>query len=149
MIAIWIYFFRHPIITRVETTAVRAPLSTRILHVGAAMLATALPFVATGILFPQMDKLAWMLCGMIGPLVCIAAMPAYRASFKTLVRTPRYVFGLAALFAYVGMQIAVWTWMNVYGQKELGVAPDVSANYYILAIAIHIANCWAGTWAMK
>ena len=149
MIAIWIYFFRHPIVTRVETTAARAPLSTRILHVGAAMLATALPFVATGILFPQMDKLAWMLCGMIGPLVCIAAMPAYRASFKALVRTPRYVFGLVALFAYVGMQIAVWTWMNVYGQKELGVAPDVSANYYILAIAIHIANCWAGTWAMK
>ena len=149
IIAIWVYFFRNPIVTRVENLEARAPLSTRCLHVGAAMLATALPFVATGILFPQMDKLAWMLCGMIGPLVCIAALPAYRASFKALVRTPRYVFGLVALFAYVGMQIAVWTWMNVYGQKELAVAPDVSANYYIIAIAIHIANCWAGTWAMK
>lgn len=149
MIAIWVYFFRNPIVTRVEICETRAPLSMRCLHVGAAMLATALPFVAIGILFPQMDKLAWMLCGMIGPLVCIAAFPAYRASFRTLVRTPRYVFGLVALFAYVGMQIAVWTWMNVYGQKELAVAPDVSANYYIIAIAIHIANCWAGTWAMK
>ena len=150
MVAVWIYFLRHPIETRMEASrGPRAPFATRCLHVGGAMLATALPFVATGVLFPGMDKLAWMLCGMIGPLVCIAIMPAYRASFKVLVRTPRYVFGLVALFAYVGMQIAVWTWMNAYGQKEMGVAPDVSANYYILAIAIHIANCWAGTWAMK
>ena len=150
MVAIWIYFVRHPIATRMEASAgPRAPFATRCMHVCGAMLATALPFAITGVLFPGMDKLAWMLCGMIGPLACIAAMPTYRASFRTLVRTPRYVFGLVALFAYVGMQIAVWTWMNVYGQKELGVAPDVSANYYILAIAIHIANCWAGTWAMK
>ena len=149
-LAIWVYFLRHPIATEMEGGSRQlAPLRTRCMHVGAAILATALPFVLTGILFPNMDKLAWMLCGMIGPLACIAALPAYRASFKELVRTPRYVFGLVALFAYVGMQIAVWTWMNVYGQKELGVAPDVSANYYILAIAIHIANCWAGTWAMK
>ena len=150
MLAIWVYFLRHPIATEMEGGSRQlAPLRTRCMHVGAAILATALPFVLTGILFPNMDKLAWMLCGMIGPLACIAALPAYRASFKELARTPRYVFGLVALFAYVGMQIAVWTWMNVYGQKELGVAPDVSANYYILAIAIHIANCWAGTWAMK
>ena len=149
MLAIWAYFLRHPIATRLEGDRKRAPISVRCMHVGGAMVATALPFVLTGILFPNMDKLAWMLCGMIGPLACILAMPSYRDSFKALVRTPRYVFGLVALFAYVGMQIAVWTWMNVYGQKELGVAPDVSANYYILAIAIHIANCWGGTYAMK
>jgi FHS family L-fucose permease-like MFS transporter len=149
MIAIWIYFLRNPINTRLESERERSPLLTRFMHVGGAMLATALPFVLTGILFPNMDKLAWMLCGMIGPLACIGIMPAYRASFKVLVCNPRYVFGLVALFAYVGMQIAVWTWMNVYGQKELGVTPEVSANYYLLAIAIHIANCWAGTWAMK
>ena len=150
MLAIWAYFLRHPIETRLESVPVqRASFATRCLHVGGAVFATALPFVLTGMLFPDMDKLAWMLCGMIGPLVCIAAMPAYRASFRTLATTPRYVFGLVALFAYVGMQIAVWTWMNVYGQKELGVAPDVSANYYILAIAIHTANCWAGTYVMK
>ena len=149
MLAIWAYFLTHPIATRIETGTQRAPLSRRCLHVAGAVVATALPFVLTGILFPNMDKLAWMLCGMIGPLVCILAMPSYRESLKALAMTPRYTLGLVALFAYVGMQIAVWTWMNVYGQKELGVAPDVSANYYILAIAIHIANCWAGTYAMK
>ena len=149
MMAIWLYFLTHPIVTRSEAGQTKGPLRTRILHVAGAMALTAIPFVVTGWLFPNMDKLAWMLCGMIGPFGCILAMKSYRESLFVLVRTPRYVFGLVALFAYVGMQIAVWTWMNAYGQKELGVTPDASATYYILAIAIHIANCWAGSYAMK
>jgi len=149
MLAVWFYFLRHPILTEVEAKADKGPMGRRLLHVIGAILMTALPFTVTGILFPEMDKLAWMLCGMIGPFVCIFLMRSYRESFFALVRTPRYVFGLVALFCYVGMQIAVWTWMNVYGQKELGVEPDVSANYYLLAIAIHIANCWGGSYAMK
>ena len=149
MIAIWIYFLRHPIVTFTETNQKKGPLGPRLMHVVGAMVLTAVPFAVTGWLFPGMDKLAWMLCGMIGPFACILAMKSYRDSLMVLARTPRYMFGLVALFAYVGMQIAVWTWMNAYGQKELGVAPDVSANYYLLAIAIHIANCWAGSYAMK
>ena len=149
MIAIWIYFFRTPIVAASEVGAVRQPLKVRLGHVATAIALTAIPFALTGWLFPDMDKLCWMLCGMVGPFSCIFAMRSYRESFKVLVRTPRYVFGLVALFAYVGMQIAVWTWMNVYGQKELGVAPDDSATYYLLAIAIHIANCWGASYAMK
>ncbi|MBR4653101.1 MAG: MFS transporter [Kiritimatiellae bacterium] len=149
MLSIWLYFLRHPIRTAVESEANRAPLRTRISHVASAMLLTAAPFALTGWLFPDMDKLAWMLCGMIGPFTCIFTIPSYRASFMALVRTPRYVFGVIALFAYVGMQIAVWTWMNAYCQKELGVPPDQAATYYLLAIAIHTANCWAGSYAMK
>ena len=149
MIAIWIYFWRHPIHTAVEGESNRAPLRTRLAHVGSAMFLTAAPFALTGWLFPNMDKLAWMLCGMIGPFSCIFAIPSYRASFMALIRTPRYVFGVLALFAYVGMQIAVWTWMNAYCQKELSVPPDRAATYYLLAIAIHTANCWAGSYAMK
>ena len=149
MIAIWIYFFRTPIRAASEEGVVKEPLGTRLGHVAAAMAMTAIPFALTGWLFPDMDKLCWMLCGMVGPFSCIFAMRSYRESFKVLVRTPRYVFGLAALFCYVGMQIAVWTWMNVYGQKELGVPPDDSATYYLLAIAIHIANCWGASYAMK
>ena len=149
LLAIWFYFFRHPIHTSVEDGVDKGPIGKRLSHVVGAALLTAVPFAVTGWLFPDMDKLCWMLTGMIGPFACILMMKAYRESFKVLVRTPRYVFGVIALFAYVGMQIAVWTWMNVYGQKELGVAPDVSANYYILAIAIHICNCWGGSYAMK
>ena len=149
MLAIWFYFLRHPIHTAVEAEAVRAPFLVRFMHVFWALVLTAAPFALTGWLFPDMDKLAWMLCGMIGPFSCIFAIRSYRESFLALVRTPRYVFGIVALFAYVGMQIAVWTWMNAYCQKELGVPPDRAATYYLLAIALHILNCWGGSYAMK
>ena len=149
MLAVWLYFFRHPIHTNVESKAERMSFATRFMHVFWAFALTAAPFALTGCLFPEMDKLAWMLCGMIGPFSCIFALRAYRESFLVLVRTPRYVFGIAALFAYVGMQIAVWTWMNAYCQKELGVSPDRAASYYLLAIALHILNCWGGSYAMK
>ena len=149
MLAIWFYFLRHPIRTSVESSAARAPFMSRFLHVFWALVLTAAPFALTGWLFPNMDKLLWMLCGMIGPFSCIFALKTYRESFVTLVRTPRYVFGIVALFAYVGMQIAVWTWMNAYCQKELSLPPDRSATYYLLAIALHIVNCWGGSYAMK
>ena len=149
LLLIWVYFFRHPIYTEVEANAVKGPLGTRILHVVGAAMLTAVPFAVTGYLFPNMDKLLWMLTGMIGPFCCIFMMKVYRESLFALAKTPRYIFGLIALFCYVGMQIAVWTWMNAYGQKELGVSPEISANYYLIAIAIHIANCWAGSYAMK
>ena len=122
---------------------------SRFLHVFWALVLTAAPFALTGWLFPNMDKLLWMLCGMIGPFSCIFALKTYRESFVTLVHTPRYMFGIVALFAYVGMQIAVWTWMNAYCQKELSLPPDRSATYYLLAIALHIVNCWGGSYAMK
>ena len=129
MLSIWIYFLRHPIHSEMENVSARAPLKTRFTHVASAMILTAVPFAVTGWLFPDMDKLTWMLCGMVGPFSCILAIPSYRASFMALVRNPRYVFGVIALFAYVGMQIAVWTWMNAYCQKELGVPPDSAATY--------------------
>ena len=149
MLAIWFYFLRHPIHTSVESSAARAPFMSRFLHVFWALVLTAAPFALTGWLFPNMDRLLWMLCGMIGPFSCIFALKTYRESFVTLVRTPRYVFGIVALFAYVGMQIAVWTWMNAYCQKELSLPPDRSATYYLLAIALHIVNCWGASYAMK
>ena len=149
MLAIGFYFLRHPIHTSVESSAARAPFMSRFLHVFWALVLTAAPFALTGWLFPNMDRLLWMLCGMIGPFSCIFALKTYRESFVTLVRTPRYVFGIVALFAYVGMQIAVWTWMNAYCQKELSLPPDRSATYYLLAIALHIVNCWGGSYAMK
>ena len=50
---------------------------------------------------------------------------------------------------YVGVQIAAWTWMNVYCQKELGVTPKDGATYYLLAIVMFIACRWIATFAMK
>jgi FHS family L-fucose permease-like MFS transporter len=50
---------------------------------------------------------------------------------------------------YVGVQIAAWTWMNVYCQKELGVTPEQGASYYLVALCLFIACRWICTFLMK
>ena len=66
-----------------------------------------------------------------------------------LVRSPRWYLGVVAQVFYVGVQIAAWTWMNVYCQKELGVTPAQGASYYLIALCLFIACRWACTFLMK
>ena len=96
-----------------------------------------------------MDKLTWVLCGLIGPFAYMVIVPDYRTTLFSLLANIRYVGGVIAQFCYVGVQIAVWTWMNVYCQKELGIPPAEAASYYILAIVCFIVCCWTATWLMR
>ena len=66
-----------------------------------------------------------------------------------LVRSPRWYCGVVAQVFYVGVQIAAWTWMNVYCQKELGVKPAQGASYYQIALCLFIACRWVCTGLMK
>ncbi len=66
-----------------------------------------------------------------------------------LFRSPRWYCGVVAQVFYVGVQIAAWTWMNVYCQKELGVTPAKAANYYLIALCLFIACRWVCTFLMK
>jgi FHS family L-fucose permease-like MFS transporter len=66
-----------------------------------------------------------------------------------LVRSPKWYLGVVAQVFYVGVQIAAWTWMNVYCQKELGVSAKDGATYYLIAIIAFIACRWIATFAMK
>ena len=66
-----------------------------------------------------------------------------------LFRSPRWCFGVVAQVFYVGVQIAAWTWMNVYCQKELGVTPAQGASYYLIALCLFIVCRWACTFLMK
>ena len=66
-----------------------------------------------------------------------------------LARSPRWYCGVVAQVFYVGVQIAAWTWMNVYCQKELGVTPATAANYYFIALCLFIACRWICTFLMK
>jgi FHS family L-fucose permease-like MFS transporter len=138
---IWLFFLR----SRDEQTAKRGAA-------GRVALATAfsiLPLAALYLLFPGMNKVAWILAGCLGPLAYVLAVPSYRAMLKTLLSRPRYWCGVAAQFFYVGVQIAAWTWMNVYCQKELGVTPADAAVYYTVAISLFIACRWVSTFLMK
>ena len=66
-----------------------------------------------------------------------------------LARSPKWYCGVVAQVFYVGVQIAAWTWMNVYCQKELGVTPAEGASYYLIALSLFIVCRWLCTFLMK
>ena len=139
---IWLFF-----LARREGES--APSRSALSHVGMALAFSVVPMTALYFIFPDMDKILWVLCGVAGPLVYIVLTKEYRAMLATLLKTPRYWFGVVAQFFYVGVQIAAWTWLNVYCQKELGVTPAQGAIYYTIGISLFIVCRWVATWLMK
>ncbi len=73
----------------------------------------------------------------------------YKAIFSILVHSPKWYLGVVAQVFYVGVQIAAWTWMNVYCQKELGVTAKDGATYYLMAIVLFIVCRSITTFFMK
>jgi len=98
---------------------------------------------------PGWGEIAWVLCGVAGAVAYTVVQREYRSMLSTLLGTPRYWAGVIAQFFYVGVQIAAWTWLNVYCQKELGVTPAQGATYYTIAISLFIVCRWIATWLMK
>ena len=66
-----------------------------------------------------------------------------------LFRSPKWTCGVIAQVFYVGVQIAAWTWTNVYCRKELGVDEKTAASYYLIAFALFMVCRWICTWLMK
>ena len=66
-----------------------------------------------------------------------------------LFHSPKWYCGVVAQVFYVGVQIAAWTWMNVYCQKELGVTAKQGASYYLIAFSLFMVCRWICTWLMK
>ncbi len=108
-----------------------------------------LPLTVFYFLFPDLNKVCWILLGMLGPIAYLVVMPSYRKTLTSLLKKPRYWAGVIAQFFYVGVQIAGWTWLNVYCQKELGVSPAEAATYYTISIVLFIACRWVATFLMK
>jgi FHS family L-fucose permease-like MFS transporter len=71
------------------------------------------------------------------------------ASLKKLMSVPRYWKGVMALFAYMGIQIGVWSFTIRYVMAELAVAEDEAANYYILSLVLFTAGRFIATGIMK
>lgn len=138
---IWFFFLR----SRDEQSSSSGAM-TRVLI---AALFSTIPLVVLYFLFPEMNKIAWILVGCLGPIAYVLITPTYRGMLKTLLSTPRYWCGVIAQFFYVGVQIAAWTWLNVYCQRELGVTPADAAIYYTIAIVLFIVCRWVATFLMK
>jgi len=73
----------------------------------------------------------------------------FREIFAILAHSPKWYLGVVAQVFYVGVQIAAWTWTNVYCCKELGVDKATAANYYLIAFALFMVCRWITTWLMK
>ena len=73
----------------------------------------------------------------------------FREIFSILLHSPKWYLGVVTQVFYVGVQIAAWTWMNVYCVKELGVTSKIAASYYLIAISCFIACRWIATFLMK
>ena len=139
---IWLFFFLR---REGETASPRSAFA----RAGAALAFSVVPMTVLYFVFPEMDKVKWVLCGVCGPVAYVLVSGGYRSMLAVLARTPRYWLGVVAQFFYVGVQIAAWTWLNVYCQKELGVTPAQGAVYYTIAITLFIVCRWVATFAMK
>ena len=73
----------------------------------------------------------------------------FKVIFSILVHSPKWYLGVIAQVFYVGVQIAAWTCMNVYCQKELGVTSEHAATYYLIALSTFIVCRWIATFCMK
>lgn len=140
--AIWCFFF-------IKKEGETSPTKKAMAKIGISFLFSVVPMTVLYFIFPDMDKILWVLCGVLGPVVYIVLDKDYRSMLSTLLKTPRYWTGVIAQFFYVGVQIAAWTWMNAYCQKELGVTAAQGAIYYTIAISTFIACRWIATFAMK
>jgi FHS family L-fucose permease-like MFS transporter len=138
---IWFFFLR----SRDEQSSSSGAMKRVLI----AALFSTIPLAALYFLFPEMNKIAWILVGCLGPIAYVLITPTYRQMLKTLLSTPRYWCGVIAQFFYVGVQIAAWTWLNVYCQRELGVTPADAAIYYTIAIVLFIVCRWVATFLMK
>lgn len=70
-------------------------------------------------------------------------------SMKKLLKNKIYVFGVISQFFYVGMQIAVWTWMTKYVMTLKSVNEAEAVEIYIIAMVVFIGMRWICTYFMK
>ena len=142
---IWLFFF----FAKEQEAASGSSRLVAFRRVVVALVFSVAPITVLYFLFPEMNKITWILLGILGPVAYIIVQRDYRAMLVTLLKTPRYFLGVITQFFYVGVQIAAWTWLNVYCQKELGATPAEGALYYTIAIVIHTVCRWIGTFLMK
>ena len=68
------------------------------------------------------------------------------AEFRSLLSRPRYVFGVAAQFFYVGAQVGVWSYLIRYAQVELPGTPEkTAANMLMVSLVLFLAGRFLGT----
>lgn len=71
------------------------------------------------------------------------------ASFRRLLKSKRYTWGIVAQFFYVGAQIGVWSFTIRLVMQELNIEEDNAATYYLASIICFCLARFFFTWLMK
>ena len=70
-------------------------------------------------------------------------------SFKRLIKSKRYTWGIVAQFFYVGAQIGVWSFTIRLVMQELNIEEANAATYYLASIICFCLARFFFTWLMK
>ena len=115
-----------------EANAVQAPY----LVLGAVVLVWALLVLA--VRFPP-----------VAGAPAAAESTGSRPRFSELFKHPRYLFGVAAQFFYVGAQAGVWGLFILYAQSAApGMSEQTAAGYLLAGFVCFMAGRFVGTWLM-
>ncbi len=110
------------------------------------LAAVMTPYVGTAFVI----VLLWLLIAIARfPAASEGERPAVRVSARRLLRLPRYTFGVAAEFFYVGAQVGVWSFTIRYAMQHLGLAEQDAADYYVASIVLFSAGRFVFTALMK
>jgi FHS family L-fucose permease-like MFS transporter len=68
------------------------------------------------------------------------------ADYKNLLRSGRFMFGVAAQFFYVGAQVCLWSYTIRYGQQAMpGTGEKILANYLLASLVIFMVGRFVAT----
>jgi FHS family L-fucose permease-like MFS transporter len=66
--------------------------------------------------------------------------------YKNLLRSGRFMFGVAAQFFYVGAQVCLWSYTIRYGQQAMpGTGEKILANYLLASLVIFMVGRFVAT----
>lgn len=77
-----------------------------------------------------------------------AVLPVRQAILGLFAR-PRFLFGVAAQFFYVGAQVGIWSFLIRYAQHEVGLGEKAAADYLAASLVIFMAGRFIGAALMS
>ena len=74
---------------------------------------------------------------------------SFLSAYGRLVKNWKFVFGVLALFFYMGAQCGTWSFTIRLAMREFGISEAIAGNWQIITIAVFIVARFVFTWLMK
>ena len=74
---------------------------------------------------------------------------SFLSAYGRLIKNWKFVFGVLALFFYMGAQCGTWSFTIRLAMREFGISEAIAGNWQIITIAVFIVARFVFTWLMK